>query len=65
MTKKLSQSQIRMLCAVRDHNNPYYGIYGRSAHGGAGQTLDALQRRRLLDKDCQLTEAGREALSPN
>ncbi len=63
MSEKLSEPQLRMLRAVRDHGNTQYGLVGNSAWGGAGHTLDALQRRSLLNMDCQLTDAGHEALA--
>lgn len=60
--KRLSPAMIRMLKAARDTGNPYSGISGMSAHGGAGGTFYALKARGLLDAAGSITEEGRAAL---
>ena len=68
--KKLSDSQIRMLSNVRDHGDPFRGVSGLSASGGATGTLVSLIRRDLLQRVCvndkpewQLTPAGLTAIT--
>lgn len=40
---------------------PAWGhLYGRSMHGGAGQTERALRNRGWIDGETELTDAGRE-----
>ncbi len=64
----LSYAQFRMLRAVRASGDPWSGLVGRSAHGGAARTLAALQRKALVrfDKGTEgwiLTAAGEAALA--
>jgi hypothetical protein len=37
--KKVSPAQLRALQDTRDHGNPWYSIYGQSAHGGMHGTM--------------------------
>lgn len=64
---KLTHAQTAMLVNIRDHADPYRGIHGQSAHGGATQTTWALVRKGLIDDDHELTPVGRaliDAVSP-
>ena len=62
MTAKLSPAQIRVLRNERDGLAVHTGCKTRSHWGGLGQVIDALTRKRLIDKD-GITEAGRAALA--
>jgi hypothetical protein len=59
--RPLSATQLRMLRGAAD-GEPYRGIHGQSAHGGAYGTKCSLIRRGLLTEDMQVTFAGRTAL---
>lgn len=59
---RLTEAQTEMLLNIRDHDSPYFGIRGMSAHGGATQTVWALRRKELIDADHRLTTAGRELI---
>lgn len=58
----LTHAQTAMLVNIRDHADPYRGIHGQSAHGGATQTIASLVRRELIDAGAELTNAGRELI---
>lgn len=60
---ELTGAQWLMLRSAADHNDPRWHLSGRSAHGGATRTLFKLTRLGLLDKDENITEAGRAALA--
>lgn len=66
MTTALSQPQCRMLIGIRDHADPYWRVWGLSAHGGAHWTLQSLLRRGLAELSTEgtyvLTDAGREII---
>jgi hypothetical protein len=59
---KLTHAQADMLRNIRDHGDPYRGIHGMSASGGASQTIASLVRRELIDAGAELTIAGRELI---
>lgn len=60
--KRLSPAQRRALENGVKYGDLAYGIYGQSAHGGFDQTWKALLRRGLIDRDGNVTDAGRAAI---
>lgn len=63
MTKRISRPMAIALDNIANGREPFCHIRGASQHGGAGGTQFALRRHGLVDKDFNLTEAGREALA--
>lgn len=65
MTKraKLSEAQRKALVSARDRGNATAHLSGMADWGGWGSTRRALQQRGYLDIACQITEAGRKAVS--
>lgn len=62
MMPKLTESQQRALTNLAEGRHIAWGIYGRSAHGGMTQTIYALHKRGYLDKQGDITPAGRAAI---
>lgn len=60
--RPLSYAQRRMLRGALE-GNPYAGIRGQSAHGGAFGTVTSLVRRGLLTRDLKITQAGRAEIA--
>lgn len=60
---KLTEAQVRMMRAIRDHHDATHGLRGRSEHGAASGTLSALVRRGLVHDGSRLTDAGRAVLA--
>lgn len=55
---RLSSSQMHMLRNLVAGRKATAGLTGKSAHGGATQTLVSLHRRGLME-NLEITEAGR------
>lgn len=61
----MSPAQLHMLLNIRDYADPWRGISGRSAHGGATGTMFVLKRKGLIYHTGMawvLTDAGKQAL---
>lgn len=59
---KLTKAQRRALENLAAGRNIAHGIFGISAHGGMTQTIYALHRRGYLDRQGNISPAGRAAL---
>lgn len=55
---KLTGPQLSMLVNIWRGRSPTYGLYGRSAYGGAAGTLNSLITRGLVDASNQITIEG-------
>ncbi len=59
----ISAAQAAMLRNARTGRPLCAGLIGRSAHGGATWTMQALQRKGMMKLDGTITDAGLAALS--
>jgi len=59
---KLSKPQRRVLTNLVEGRPIYHGCKGKSFWGGLSHTIYALRRRKLIDAEGEITDAGREAL---
>jgi hypothetical protein len=68
MKAKLSPSQRLLLTNVRDGEDPYTGVHGRSQHGGFARTIRWAFKGgyvREYDGEWAITDAGLELLKAN
>lgn len=63
MNSKATEAQAKMLENAANNRSLYHGLNGQAAHGGATGTWFALRKRKWLDENNKITDAGRNALA--